>query len=221
MSRRVLGIACSPRAGGNSDRVLEKALAGAESAGAAVELIALRNLEIVPCEECDACLTSGECPLDDDFPRVLEKLLACDCLIVATPVFFMSITAYAKALIERCQCLWARKYVLRQLLFPDQQRDRRAMLISVAGTKSKQMFECITLTVKYWLDVLEMKHVSSLFVNQVDAKGDILKHPSALEEALRMGQSLVTAPQPPDKAEVVRLFGGLSSETGLSGEDLA
>jgi len=209
MSRRVLGIACSPRASGNSDLLVQKALAGAESAGTAVELIALRDLTVGPCEECDACLTTGECPLDDDFPKVLEKLVACDCLIVASPIFFMSITAYAKALVERCQCLWARKYVLRQPLFPDQQPDRRAMLISVAGTKSEQMFECVSLTVKYWLDVLEMKHVSSLFVNQIDAKGDILKHPSALEEALRLGQSLVTGPQPSDKPEVVRLFGGL------------
>ena len=219
MSRRVLGITCSPRAGGNSDLLVQKALAGAESAGAAVEVIALRDLEIAPCEECNACLTSGECPLDDDFPQILEKLLACDCLILATPVFFMSITAYAKALIERCQCLWARKYVLRQPLFPDQQRDRRAMLISVAGTRSEQMFECVTLTLKYWLDVLEMKHVSSLFVNQVDAKGDILNHPLALDEALRMGQSLVTDPHPPDKPEVVRLFGGLVTETALPGEE--
>ncbi len=219
MSRRVVGIACSPRAGGNSDVLVQKALAGAESACATVELIAVRDSEIAPCQECNACLSSGECPLDDDFPEVLEKLLACDCLIVAAPIFFMSITAYAKALIERCQCLWARKYVLRQPLFPDQQRDRRVMLISVAGTRSEQMFECVTLTLKYWLDVVEMKHVSSLFVNQIDARGDILKHPSALDEALRLGRNLVTGPQPPDKPEVVRLFGGLPDETELPGEN--
>ena len=209
MSRRGLGIAGSPRAGGNSDLLVQKALAGAESAGASIELLSLRDAEIMPCQECNACLTSGECPLDDDFPKVLEKLLACDCLIVATPIFFMSITAYAKALIERCQCLWARKYVLRQPLFPGEQRDRRAMLISVAGTKSEQMFECVTLTVKYWLDVLEMKHVSSLFVNQIDARGDILKHPSALEEALRLGQEVVGA-QAPEEVKAVRLFEGLA-----------
>lgn len=206
MCYRVLGIASSPRAGGNSDLLLQKALAGAESAGASVELLSLRDMEIMPCQECDVCLSSGECPLDDDFPEVLQKLLACDGLILTTPVFFMSMTAYAKALIERCQCLWARKYVLRQPLFPDEQRDRRGMLISVAGTKSEQMFDCVTLTLKYWLDVLEMKHVSSLFVNQVDAKGDILKHPSALGEAFRLGQELVACRQLPEKAEIVRLF---------------
>ena len=220
MGCHVLGIACSPRAGGNSDLLVEKALAGAESAGAVAELIALRDLMVGPCEECNVCLTSGECPLDDDFPGVLEKLLACDYLILATPVFFMSVSAYAKALIERCQCLWARKYVLRQPLFPDQQRDRRAMLISVGGTKSEQMFDCVTLTVKYWFDVLEMKHFSSLFVNQIDARGDILKHAAALDEAFRMGQSLITVLPPPDKPEVVKLFGGLADETALSGEEL-
>ena len=169
-------------------------------------------MEIIPCQECNACLSSGECPLEDDFPKVLGKLLACDCLIMATPIFFMSLTAYAKALIERCQCLWARKYVLDQPLFPDEQRDRRAMLISVAGTKSEQMFECVSLAVKYWLDVLEMKHVNSLFVNQVDAKGDILKHPSALDEVFRLGQELVARPEAPEKIAPVRLFGGLSEQ---------
>ncbi len=212
MSRRVLGVACSPRAGGNSDLLLQKALAGAESAGASIELLSLRDAEMVPCQECNACLSSGECPLDDDFPKVLEKLLACDCLIVATPVFFMSITAYAKALIERCQCLWARKYVLRESLFPGEQVERRAMLISVAGTRSEQMFECVTLSLKYWLDVLEMKHVSSLFVNQVDGKGDILKHAAALDEVFRLGRELVARPQAPGKVETIRLFEGLSNQ---------
>jgi len=210
MCNRVLGIGSSPRAGGNSDVLLQKALAGAQSVGASVELIALRNMEIMPCQECDVCLSSGECPLDDDFPEVLQKLLACNRLILASPVFFMSVTAYAQALIERCQCLWARKYVLRRLLFADEQQDRRAMLISVAGTKSEQMFDCITLTVKYWFDVLEMKHISSLFVNQVDGKGEILKHPSALDEAFRLGQELVGRTQAAEEVQTVRLFEGLS-----------
>ncbi len=118
MKLRVIGIAGSPRVGGNSDILIGKALAGAESAGASVESIALRDMKIMPCQECNACLKTGECPIDDDFPKVLEKLLSCDYLILATPIFFMSFTAYAKALIERCQCLWARKYVLGQPLFP-------------------------------------------------------------------------------------------------------
>ncbi len=66
---------------------------------------------------------------------------------------------------------------------------------------------------KYWLDVLEMKHVSSLFVNQVDAKGDIARHPSAPGEAFRLGQELVARPQAPEKVEIVRLFGGLPDQT--------
>ncbi len=209
MSVDVLGIASSPRSGGNSDILLERALAGAEVHGGAVEWVALRDVEITPCQACDLCRRNGECPLDDDFAKIMDKLLQCDRLIIATPIFFMSMTAYAKALIERCQCLWARKYVLHQPLFPEQQPDRRAMVISVAGTRSEQMFECITLTTKYWLDVLEMKHVSSLFVNQVDTQGDIRKHPSALDEAFRLGQQLVASPDAPEKVETVKLFDGL------------
>ncbi len=54
----------------------------------------------------------------------------------------------------------------------------------------------------------------------MDARGDILKHPAALEEALRLGESLITVPQASDEPEVVRLFGGLSDETALSGDNL-
>ena len=214
----MLGISGSPRLQGNSDILLSKALAGAQSAGASIESIALRDLQITPCQECNACQRSGQCPIEDDFPNILGKLLECDRLIIATPIFFMSVTAYVKALIERCQCVWARKYVLKQPLFAEGARDRRAMLISVAATRSEQMFDCVTLTMKYWLDVLEMKQVSSLFVNQVDGNGDILKHPFALDEAFRLGQRLVTDPLPPDKPAVVKLFGGLPNETVLSGE---
>jgi len=212
MNLQVLGVSGSPRLQGNSDILIEKALAGARSGGASTESIALRDMQITPCQECDACLGSGECCIEDDFPNILDKLLECDRLVIATPIFFMSVSAYVKALIERCQCLWARKYVLKQPLLADGERDRRAMLISVAGTRSEQMFECVTLTMKYWLDVLEMKQVSSLFVNQVDDKGNILKHLSALSESFRLGQRLVMDPQPPDKPEVVKLFGGLPNE---------
>ena len=209
MDIEVLGIAGSPRREGNSDLLLRKALARAEAGGATTHWVALRELNIAPCQECDACEQSGECRLDDDFSVILQQLLDCDRLIVASPVFFMTVTAHLKVLIERCQCLWARKYVLHQPLFPDGPRDRRAMLIAIGGTAGERMFDCAGFAVRYWLDVLEMKQDSNLFVNQVDAKGDILKHPTALQEAARLGELLVTRPQP-HEPETVRLYDGIS-----------
>ena len=211
MGLKVLGISAGPRAKGNSDLLLRQALSGAEAAGAETEYLALRELKIGPCQECNACSRLGRCRFDDDYQIVFQKMLEADRLIFATPVFFMAVCAQGKLLIDRCQCLWSRKYLLKEPLFPDGARDRRAMVIAVGGSKNRKMFESIRLTMQYYLDVLEMKWVAGLFVNQVDERGAIQRHPTALPEAFRLGRELArSAPLPADKPELVELFDGLS-----------
>jgi len=111
---RVLGIAGSPRRGGNTDLLLEKAIAGASDAGAETEIIVLHGLNISPCRHCDGCLEAGRCVIEDDMQWIHTRLRESDRLIVASPVFFMGLTAQTKMMIDRCQALWAIKYVLKQ-----------------------------------------------------------------------------------------------------------
>ena len=214
MSMRVLGISSSPRADGNSDLLLRHALEGAASAGAEVEYLGLRDLQMTGCEECNFCYQGGQCRIEDGFQGIIPGLLAADRLILATPVFFMAVSAQAKMMIDRCQCLWARQYVLKQPLFPGEQRDRRCLVLAVGGTRAKRMFDCITLTVKYWLDVLQVTHAASLFVNQVDNKGDIVRHALAWDEAFRLGAEVVTDSAAPARPVVVELFEGLGPGAG-------
>lgn len=190
MSMSVLGISASPRIEGNSDLLLRQALAGAESAGAEAEYIRLCDLNIAPCIECNSCYKTGKCKIEDDYQMLYSKLLETDRLIFATPIFFMTVCAQAKILIDRCQCLWAHKYVLKQPLITTG-RDRRAMVIAVGGTKSKKMFDSVRLTMKYFLDVLDMHYAANLFVNNIDAPGQIKKHPSTMNEAFRLGKELI------------------------------
>ena len=196
MSIKVLGISASPRVDGNSDLLLRQALAGAEAAGAGTEYIRLRDLNVAPCIECNSCYKKGVCVVEDDYQMLSSKMLEADRLILATPIFFMTVCAQAKALIDRCQCLWAKKYVLKQPL-QTIGRDRRAMVIAVGGTRSKKMFESIRLTAKYFLDVLEMSYAANLFVNNIDAPGQIKQHPTAMDEAFRLGRKLVSTDAPP------------------------
>jgi multimeric flavodoxin WrbA len=122
-------------------------------------------------------------------------MLDADRLVFATPIFFMTVCAQAKMLIDRSQCLWAYKYVLKkQLITP--QPDRRAMVIAVGGSKSKMQFESIKLTMKSYFDVLQINYVTNLFINKINDLGDIQKHPSALKEAFRLGKELITAEPP-------------------------
>jgi len=205
MSVKVLGISTSPRIKGNSDLLLRQALAGAESAGAHVEYVHLSDYNVGPCIECNSCYTTGSCKVEDDYQRLLEKLLDADRLIFATPIFFMSVCAQAKMLIDRGQCLWAHKYGLKkQLISPE--RDRRAMVIAVGGSKSKKQFESVRLTLKSYFDSLQMRYVSGLFVNKVDARAAIEKHPLAMKEAFRLGKELTATDTPlPEKSIDVEL----------------
>jgi multimeric flavodoxin WrbA len=205
MNLKVLGISTSPRVNGNSDLLLRRALAGAESAGAHIEYIHLPDYNIGPCTECNSCYATGRCIVDDDYRQIQEKMLNTDRMIFATPIFFMTVCAQAKILIDRCQCLWAYKYVLKKTLF-NPERDRRSMVIAVGGSKGTKQFDCIRRTMKIYFDALQMKYVAGLFVNQVDAPGDIKKHPLALDEAYRLGSILADPNVPlPEKPTDIEL----------------
>ena len=205
MDLKVLGISTSPRSRGNSDMLLRHALAGAESASAKAEYVHLADYKIGPCIECNACYATGRCSVRDDYQQLLEKILEADRLIFATPVFFMTVCAQAKMLIDRGQCLWAQKYVLKKDLFCPE-RDRRAMVIAVGGSKSRKQFECIRLTMTSYFDSLQMRYVSSLFANKIDDLGEIEKHPAAIKEAFRLGSELAApGTAPPEKPIIVEL----------------
>jgi multimeric flavodoxin WrbA len=201
MAIKILGISTSPRTKGNSDLLLREALAGAESAGAQIEYIRLSDYRIAPCIECNACYKTGICRIQDDYQWLLKKILDTDRLIFVTPVFFMTVCAQAKMLIDRGQCLWAHKYVLKKQLFSPP-RDRRAMVIAVGGSKSKKQFESIRFTMKTYFDVLDINYSTNLFINKVDDCGEIRKHPLALKEAFRLGKELTAIDSPPPQKPI-------------------
>ena len=186
---KVLGISTSPRRNGNSETLLYRALAGAEATGAETDFIRLSDFKVGPCIECNSCYATGVCAVEDDYGEVLRRILDADRLIFAMPVFFMSACAQAKMLIDRGQCLWAAKYVLKKSPVGEGE-GRRAMVIAVGGSKSKKQFDCIRLMMKTYLDSLGARYESNLFVNQVDEAGDIEKQATAMDEAFKLGSAL-------------------------------
>jgi multimeric flavodoxin WrbA len=188
---KVLGLFGSPRRGGNTELLLEEALKGAESEGAEVERVYLTDLTITPCKECHGCDQTGNCVILDDMQKIYPKLLEADIIILASPIFFYGVTAWAKALIDRSQALWARKYLLKDPSLRKEGKKRKGFLISVGATKGQRVFEGAILTAKYFFDVLNAKYVGELLFKGVDAKGDILKHEGALHQAFEAGRRLV------------------------------
>jgi multimeric flavodoxin WrbA len=109
---KILGICGSPRRGGNTLLLLKEALKGAEAAGAEVEEIFLRDKTISPCLEIYGCKKDGQCVIKDDFQAVAEKMIQADGLILASPIFFYTVRAHPKLLIDRCQSLWVKRYLM-------------------------------------------------------------------------------------------------------------
>jgi multimeric flavodoxin WrbA len=199
---RVLGISSSPRETSNSDQLLRQALSGSASAGAEAEYLRLNKLNMAPCNACGACYGSGECIIEDDFQMVLPKMLRAERIIFATPVYFMSVCSQAKILIDRCECLWARKYLLKRPIVNNAAVFRSGMVIAVGGSKVKKMFEGIRLTMKYYFDALDMGYFANLFVSSVEEAGKIEDNKRALEEAHRLGQRLVETVETKEITEI-------------------
>ncbi len=188
---KVLGIFGSPRRGGNTEILLEELLKGAETEGAEVDRLYLSDQVITPCIECHGCDQTGKCVILDDMERIYPKLLESDVIVLASPIFFYGVTAWAKALIDRSQALWAKKYLLKDPSLGKEGRRRKGFFISVGATKGQKVFEGAILTAKYFFDTFNVEYVGELLFRGVDGKGDILKHPEALQQAFEAGRRLV------------------------------
>ncbi|MFC2003760.1 flavodoxin family protein [Chloroflexota bacterium] len=98
---KVLGIVCSPRLHGNTEVMVQESLAEAQKAGAEVELVTLAGKNIDFCDGCYSCQGNEGCHIKDDLQDINTRLLEADGIIFGTPVYFWSVSAQAKTLIDR------------------------------------------------------------------------------------------------------------------------
>ena len=190
---KILAIYGSPRRNGNTAILLKRAVDGAREAGADVEEIVLRDLKMSPCLEIYGCQETGRCAIRDDFQNVCGKLLACDGMLFASPIFFYTVSAHAKILIDRCQSLWVKKYWIDKVPFGHREFTKKGVFISAGATRGKKLFDGVLLTIRYFFDVLDMELTDTLLARQLDFSGDVLKHPKLLENAFAAGENLAVS----------------------------
>ena len=190
---KIVAIYGSPRRSGNTATLLKQAVKGARDAGAEVREFVLRDLKMSPCLEIYKCKESGRCAIQDDFQIIHDEMLAADGMILASPIFFYTVSAHTKILMDRCQSCWVKKYWIDKAPFGKRPLKRKGLFISVGATRGKKLFDGALLTVRYFFDVLDMGLWRSLLYRSLDFEGDILKHPDYLEEAYRSGQEFAGA----------------------------
>ena len=107
MNKKVLILSGSPRKGGNSDLLCDEFARGASEAGNKAEKIFVAQEKISPCRACYYCRNSGGvCAIKDDMAEVLQKMIDADVIVLASPVYFYSIDAQLKAVIDRTVARW-------------------------------------------------------------------------------------------------------------------
>jgi multimeric flavodoxin WrbA len=185
---KVIAFLGSPRKGGNSETLLKEAIRGT---GLDVEMLDLCDLDIEPCRSCGDCEETGECVIDDDMKDVYDAIRKADRIIFSTPVFFMGLPAQAKAMVDRCQALWAERYLLKKSI-PAGEHGRKAVLLIVGGMKMAQGVKCAEASLVSFLRSVSVPEQKTLSYTGVDAKGAILKSPEALKDAYEAGRELVS-----------------------------
>ena len=188
---KVFGIYGSPRRKGNSDVLLDKALEGAESAGAEITKLYARDLKMSGCIECGGCDKTGKCVVKDDMQGVYPMLESADAIILSAPIFFYGVPSQAKAVIDRGQACWRKRMITKTKEQRKTYDSGKGYLIAVGATSGKTLFDGTILTAKYFYDALDMSYEGELLVRKVDKKGAILEHPELLKEEYEMGINIV------------------------------
>lgn len=184
-----LGIMGSPRQGGNTELLLEAFLTGVQGEGGEIAKVSVSELDIAPCLGCRFCEQEGYCRQGGDgMGEVYHLLRRAELVVVATPIFFYGPPAQLKALIDRCQILWARRYIMK--LTDPKASFRRGFLLAVGATKGENLFTGTSLTAKYFFDAIGARYEGYLGFRHIEKRGEIAKHPTALDETRKKGKEL-------------------------------
>lgn len=188
---KITAIYGSPRRQGNTSQLLQSAVAGARSAGAVVTEIFLRDLKLSPCLEIYACRKAGICAIKDDFQCLSASLLEADATILASPIFFYTVSAHTKIMMDRCQSLWVKKYWLDKQPLGRSENPKPGLFLAVGASCGPQLFAGAKMSVKYFFDTFDTSLWRSLTYMGLDGADEIREHPEYLEEARQAGAELV------------------------------
>jgi multimeric flavodoxin WrbA len=190
MAMKVLGILGSPCLNGNTAALLDAVLEGARDAGALVERFDLVRMKIGPCLECGGCDTGASCvQARDDMLLVYERIRSVDAIVLASPIFFMGVTAQMKAMIDRCQCYWVERFVLKRRAYEGRRRPK-GLFVSCAGGPKELVFEPALHVIKAFFSAIDYDYSGEVLLGHTDDPGLELRKKAAVEKAKDAGRAL-------------------------------
>ena len=191
MDNRVLGILGSPRLEGNTADLLDAVLKGASDSGAEVERLDLVNMRINPCIECRRCDASAECAVKtDDMQEIYARIRKVDAIVLASPIFFMGVTAQTKAMIDRCQSYWVERFVMKKRAYEGGARPK-GLFIACAGSPREIVFEPARHIVRAFFAAIDYEYAGEVLLGFTDDPELAPRKAEAMEKARSAGVELV------------------------------
>ncbi|MDD4413791.1 MAG: flavodoxin family protein [Oscillospiraceae bacterium] len=177
--KKVLVLAVSPRRGGNSDTLSDEFVRGAKEVGHNVEKVFVRDKKIGYCTGCYYCEKSGGvCAIKDDMPELLEKIIAADVLVMATPVYFYCMNAQLRTVIDRTVARYT------------EIKDKEAYLIATAGEDEDHAVEGTVTAFRGYLECLEnVREAGLVLAIGVHIPGEVKDRPY-MQQAYEMGKNV-------------------------------
>ncbi|ABR50399.1 NADPH-dependent FMN reductase [Alkaliphilus metalliredigens QYMF] len=187
---KVLAIMGSPRRLKNNDRLLDELLKGLSGPHTIIEKYHADHLNIQSCKACDGCTRKKGCVLKDDMINLYAKFDEADIVIMTSPLYFNSVSAQLKSVIDRCQALWSSKYVLKDSMI-DQTKKRLGYFLCTAGVpQNDSLFSAATPVMDLFFKSINADYLGNLFFCNVD-EHPVYEDSEALTQAFRTGENLL------------------------------
>ncbi len=189
---QVLGLQGSPRKKGSSDYLLNAFMKAISDLGADVKILNIPSMNISPCIGCGYCERKGVCVIDDDdmAAGVYTNLRDAEVVVAASPVFFYSVTAQLKALIDRTQALWSRKY--RFKLADPLAPTRKGFFLSMGGSRGKSLFTGVQLVANYFFDAIQATPGGGLTYPAIEIRDDFNTLPNLKTDIAEAAKNLMS-----------------------------
>ena len=180
MAKKVLIISTSLRGGSNSDILAKECEKGAKEAGHEVEYISLKGKDIKFCIGCLTCQTKGSCVLTDDVAEIMEKVLAAEVIVYATPIYYYEMSGQMKTLLDRMNPMYPMDYAFRDIY-----------MIATAAEEEESTFEKAYNGLQGWVDCFEKAKLKGLVTGGgIGDANDALNHEEIMKRVYELGKAL-------------------------------
>ena len=173
-------ISTSLRGGSNSEILAKECEKGALAAGHDVELLSLKWKDIKFCIGCLYCQSKGTCVLKDDVAEIMEKVLAAEVIVYATPIYYYEMSGQMKTLLDRMNPMYPMDYAFRDIY-----------MIATAAEDEESTFEKAYNGLQGWVDCFEKARLKGLVAGGgIGDANDAANHADAMKKAYELGLSL-------------------------------